>query len=264
MFFCLSEKERKGFFFLSRDGSNFSSDEVSMEQVAQQKGVWINCITVSELIVHEEKSAGGFNHQRSNSLRRKSFQVSRGERPSVEATCIFPTLKIMRKRPSHGWDDQKCSNEEDDQVLLSSFLQCWRLDLHRFQACTFAFGSLYIYIYMCCRVKILSKIWPFLSQTSGQGWVQDLSKTFFACVSQFYSVLGVIYLKSQIVCRGCKMVFWEVVGVSKKAFRKKCFFVLSFLLEKAKEKKVKTWKNEIKKKRFLGGCEDLFLLRWHF
>ena len=76
---------------------------------------------------------------------------------------------------------------------------------------------------------------------------------FFVCFPQFYSVFC-WSKKSQIVCRGAKIIFWQFlrvcfclvyVGTSKKDNMKK--------MEKDNKKKKKQ-----KKLCFLGGCEEFF------
>ena len=122
-----------------------------------------------------------------------------------------------------------------------------------------------MYIYMCVYIYICaveskfcprfaffeSKIWPRLSHKS----VQDLVCLFPP--PQFYSVLG--YLKNtQIVCRGAKNVFLQVVEVSKKRVSntKSAFFFGLFMLDKAKEKRWKNEKNQTENSVIWGGCEE--------
>ena len=58
---------------------------------------------------------------------------------------------------------------------------------------------------------------------------------FLLVFPQCYRVLGAI--KSQIVCRGAKIIFGRL-SVSKKGFsNKNALFVFVFMLEKTKEKK---------------------------
>ena len=70
-------------------------------------------------------------------------------------------------------------------------------------------------------------------------------------------------LKTQIVCRGAKVLFGRSVRVSKKGFRNKmCTFCFCFLYvgEEKKEKKTKKMENGNFKKAinsvFGGGCEQ--------
>ena len=84
-----------------------------------------------------------------------------------------------------------------------------------------------------------SKIGPrlsFSSQTLVQGWVKNWSKMFsLFCLN--FRVLEVL-LKSQIVCKGAKIIFWQVVGVFERDSKKCGFFVfVVFMLEKEKEKR---------------------------
>ena len=97
-----------------------------------------------------------------------------------------------------------------------------------------------------------SKLGPRL----GQSLVQD-----FRLFPKFYSILGIS--KSQIVCRGAKICFWQFVMVSRKGFSKKNvhFLLLSFLCWKKKMRKYeKLGKENFRKNAqqncVLGGCEQ--------
>ena len=73
-------------------------------------------------------------------------------------------------------------------------------------------------------------------------------------------------LKTQIVCRGAKIIFGQFVRVSKKGFSNKKMCTFCFCLFYVGEREnMKKWKNEISKKHpekycFLSVCEE----NWSF
>ena len=87
-----------------------------------------------------------------------------------------------------------------------------------------------------------SKLGPRLRQNL----VQDV---FLLVFPQFYSVLGYLE-KTQIVCRGAKIIFWQFVRGVKKGFSKKNvhFLFLSFCVGERKRENMKKWKKKISKK----------------
>ena len=97
---------------------------------------------------------------------------------------------------------------------------------------------IYTHIYICCRVKTWSKIWFFESKLGprlGQDLVQDL----FCLFPQVCSVWGLSY-KSQIVCRGAKIIVLQFVRVSKRVFENKCaLFVFLCWIKKEKQNRLK-------------------------
>ena len=64
-------------------------------------------------------------------------------------------------------------------------------------------------------------------------------------------------LKSQIVCRGAK-VFFEIVGMSKKAFNKKACFVFVFLCWNNKKRRYDKHRKEV----FFFQKEQKIVLGW--
>ena len=102
-------------------------------------------------------------------------------------------------------------------------------------------------MYICCRVKNLSKIWPFLSQTSGQGCQKSVQD--FVCLScANFKVFGGIQQNTNSVY-GVRNLFWTSWGVKKGGFEKTsaCFVFVFFMLHKAKEKRSKTLKRKTSK-----------------
>ena len=110
--------------------------------------------------------------------------AARFPRESFAAFCRFSGLLLS------------CTEKLENETKTSS--QCIKT-ISPMACCGRAFPgnknisiNLSIYIYIGCRVKNLSKIWPFLSQKSGQGWVKNLSNIFFCLFfPKFYSVVGV-------------------------------------------------------------------------
>ena len=94
------------------------------------------------------------------------------------------------------------------------------------------------YIYILQSQNLVQDL-GFFESKLGPRLRQNLVQDFFLLVfPQFYSVFWVC-LKSQIVCRGAKILFWQFVRVSKKGFSKKNvhFLFLSFLCWKKKKGK---------------------------
>ena len=97
---------------------------------------------------------------------------------------------------------------------------------------------------------------------------QNLVQDFFLLVfPQFYSFFLGILKKTQIVCRGAKIISWQFVRVSKKGFSKKNvhFLFLSFLCWRKKKRKhekmeKENFKKSPEKQCFLGVCEE----NWSF
>ena len=139
----------------------------------------------------------------------------------------------------------------------------------------FSILYIYIYIYMCCRVKIWSKIWGFIESKFGprfgflsQNLVrlrlhQNLVQDFYWLVfPQFYNVVWVSY-KTQIVCRGEKIFLGSSSRCQTKGFRKNVrFLFLSFLCWRKRKYEKNATKRKFQKKKktdklcFGGGCEQ--------
>ena len=95
-----------------------------------------------------------------------------------------------------------------------------------------------------------SKIWGFFESKLGPRLRQNLVQDFFACFFPNFIVFFGYLKKTQIVCRGAKIIFWQFVRLSKKGFRKKmCTFCFClFYVGERKEKTWKKWKTKISKK----------------
>ena len=106
-------------------------------------------------------------------------------------------------------------------------------------------------MHICCRVENPSKIWGFLRWKSVQGCVENPSKILFCLFfPQFYS--GFCWSKkTQIVCRGAKIIFWQFLRVSKKGFSKKDvhFLFLSFYVGTSKKDNMRKVERKISQKK---------------
>ena len=93
-------------------------------------------------------------------------------------------------------------------------------------------------IYICCSVESLSKICRFLPRKSVQKLRRKSVQDF--CLLVFPSfIVFLVVKKTQKVLWGAKIMFLQVVEVSKKGLHKKnAFLVLVFfMLEQTKEKR---------------------------
>ena len=103
----------------------------------------------------------------------------------------------------------------------------------------YLFIYIHTYTFAGCRVKSWSQNWGFLSQKL----VQDLFGLLFPSFIVF-----LVFLKSQIVSRGAKTIYLQVVGVSKKGFRKNALFLPFSCWRRRKRKDEENGKGTSQKK----------------
>ena len=98
------------------------------------------------------------------------------------------------------------------------------------------------------------------SQNLVQGWVKTWSKIVLLVFPSFIVFLGILKkTKTQIVCRGAKIIFWQFFRVSEKGFRKRmCAFCFClFMLDKEKEENMKQVEKDIQK-----NAQKIVFLEW--